>query len=146
MICRLPIPNTEQLWGYLHVVPSKDDPRLESGIGEWNQSFAFQHLSSFIDHDVGEVPRGNLQVLGEHGGSNNDLMSADLLLCGVAEEAPVFSEAAVHLGGGVSQVDGAVSGYNPQGNSPGMPIDHVLVEVLPDVDISSTGKEQKGKL
>lgn len=73
-------------------------------------------------------------------------MLVNLLPRGVAEGALVFSEAAVHLGGGVSQVDGAISGYNPQGNSPGMPIGHVLVEVLPDVDVSSTGEEQKGKL
>lgn len=58
------LPNTEQLWGYLHVVPSEDDPGAESGIREWNQSFTFQHLSGLIDHDVGEVTRGDLQLLG----------------------------------------------------------------------------------
>lgn len=55
---------TEQLWGYLHVVPSEDDPSLESGIREWDQSFTLQHLSGLVDHDVGEVTRGDLQLLG----------------------------------------------------------------------------------
>lgn len=64
VISRLSVPNTEQLWGYLHVVPSKDNPGLQSGVGERDQSFTLQHLSSLVDHDVGEVASGNLQVLG----------------------------------------------------------------------------------
>lgn len=64
VISRLPTPNTEQLWGYLHVVPSQDNAGLRSGVGERNQSFALQHLRSLVDHDVGEVTSGDLQVLG----------------------------------------------------------------------------------
>lgn len=64
VISRLPAPNTEQLWGYLHVVPSQDNAGLRSGVGERNQSFALQHLRSLVDHDVGEVTSGDLQVLG----------------------------------------------------------------------------------
>lgn len=72
-------------------------------------------------------------------------MPVDLLLRGVPEGVLVWREAAVHLSDGVCQVDGTVSGYNPQGNSPWMPVGHVVMEILPDVDVSSAAGEQKGK-
>lgn len=90
VISRLPTPNREQLWGYLHVVPSQDNAGLKSGIGEWNQSFALQHLRGLVDHDVGEVASGDLQVLGQHGGGDNDVVLVDLGLRGVAEGALVW--------------------------------------------------------
>lgn len=73
------------------------------------------------------------------------MVPVDLLPRGVSEGALVWREAAVHLSDGVCQVDGTVSGYNPQRNSPRVPVGHVVMEVLPDVDVSSTGGEKKGE-
>lgn len=145
VISRLPTLNTEQLWGYLLVVSSQDNAGLKSGVGERNQSFTLQHLRSLVDHDVGEIASGDLQVLGQHGRGDNDAVLVDLSLCGVAEGALVWREAAVHLDDGVRHVDGPVGEDDPQGNSPWMPLGHIVVEILPDVNVSSAGGEQKGK-
>lgn len=73
-------------------------------------------------------------------------MPVEICLCGVPEGALVFREAAILLNNGVGHGDGPVSGYNPQGNILQTPVDHVAVEILPDVDISSAGGEQRWKL
>lgn len=146
VISRLPTTNREELWGYLHVVPSQDNAGLKGGVGERNQSFTLQHLRGLVDHDVGEVAWGDLQVLGQHGGGDDDVVLVDLSLRGLAEGALVWCQAAVHLRDGVRHVDGPVGVVDPQGNSPRVPRGHIAVKILPDVNVSSARREGKGKV
>lgn len=73
------------------------------------------------------------------------MVLVNLSLRGEAEGALVWREAAVQQGGGVCQVGGPVGEDDPQGNSPRMPHGHIVVKILPDVNVSSAGGEQKGK-